>query len=268
MGPAVPSGSFAACVAGDEATIALDEMALLIAAQAHPSLDLDAELARLDTLALGCRADPESLARHLVEGHGFRANAADYQDPANSFLDDVVTRRCGSPITLSVLMIAIGRRLGVGLVGIGMPGHFLVATAAGDVTHRRYFDLFSDATPRTAGDCESQFRARYPGVEFEARFLEPVGPRAIARRMLANLERSYAERDPAHLVWVTELALTIPGTPRAERRRLAGRLGALGAYDLAAAALEQLADESADLAESNTARRLRATARAQRARGN
>ncbi|HZJ26168.1 MAG TPA: transglutaminase-like domain-containing protein [Acidimicrobiia bacterium] len=268
MGPAPVSEQFAACIAAEESTIALDEMALLIAAHAHPGLDLAAELARLDNLALGCPDDPDGLARHLVSAHGFGGNVTDYHDPSNSFLDDVLTRHTGIPITLSVLMIAIGQRLGVELIGVGMPGHFIVGTASDDHGRRTYFDLFSDGATRSASDCRRQFESSYPGVEFESRFLQPVGPRAIARRMLTNLEQSYGARDPAHLAWVTALQLAIPGTPPAQRRRLAARLGALGAYDSAAAALDALADESGSEAGGAAVERLRASARAQRARGN
>src|SRR4029079_15079067 len=110
----------------------LDEGALLIAA-VGTGADVDAGLARLDELAADARVAPPSgvgLAQHLFVDRGFAGNTLDYADPRNSFLPDVIDRRLGIPISLSVLMIEVGRRIGVALHGVGMPGHFLVGVDA------------------------------------------------------------------------------------------------------------------------------------------
>src|SRR5438067_2212591 len=107
------SARFAELVQGDEDTIPLDETALLIAAHAYPDLDVAAELARLDAIAARCPGD-ELDVRH------------EYYDPRNSFLNEVLDRRLGIPITLSLVTMEVGRRIGVPLLGVGMPGHFLV----------------------------------------------------------------------------------------------------------------------------------------------
>src|SRR5439155_5170289 len=108
-------------------TVPLDEAALLVAAHDRPELDVAGELEQLDALAAGC-AEPslDGLRRHLFANLGFVGNTDDYYDPRNSFLDEVVTRRTGLPITLAVVTIEVGRRLGLALAGVGMPGHFLV----------------------------------------------------------------------------------------------------------------------------------------------
>ena len=129
---------FAALVAGPEADLALDRAAFLIAAHAHPDLDLDARLARARPARRRlARHDAAGLARVLFQERGFTGNTVDYGDPRNSLFDDVLDRRLGIPITLSVLMIEVGRRLDIPLHGVGMPGHFLVGAGDG------YFDAFA-----------------------------------------------------------------------------------------------------------------------------
>ena len=113
--------------AGDDASLA--DGALVIARIGHPSLDPAPTLAALDALADGVRSrlaphDPPeqraaALARHLFDELGFRGNRDDYYDPRNSFLNEVVTRRTGIPITLSVLLLEVGARAGVTLEGVG-----------------------------------------------------------------------------------------------------------------------------------------------------
>src|SRR5437764_7768135 len=132
---------FADLVARPEDKIPLDEAALLIAYQARPGLDIGAGLARLDDLAASCNPPTfDGLVRHLFDDLGFRGNVEHYQDPDNSYLDQVLQRRLGIPISLSVLTMEVGRRLGIGLDGVGMPGHFLVRPAAAPATFADPFD--------------------------------------------------------------------------------------------------------------------------------
>ncbi len=110
--------------------VPLDETALLIAKHAHPDLDLTGPLGELDQLAHtvpGTTAD--DVAGALFGEGGLAGNTVDYADPRNSYLDDVLARRLGIPISLSVVMIEVGRRRGVPIYGVGMPGHFLVQPA-------------------------------------------------------------------------------------------------------------------------------------------
>ena len=106
---------------------ALDEACLLIAGHARPGIDIERCLGELDRLA-GEVLPPtlDGLVSTLFGGSGFRGNADDYYDPDNSYLDQVLQRRLGLPITLAVLAIEVGRRAGVPLWGVSMPGHFLL----------------------------------------------------------------------------------------------------------------------------------------------
>ena len=105
----------------------LDVAALCIAAHAHPGLDVDEWVAKLDEIAHACRAPtPDGIRASLAFDYRFSGNRDDYNDPENSLLDSVIARRLGIPITLSVLTMEIGRRLGVTFAGVGMPGHFLL----------------------------------------------------------------------------------------------------------------------------------------------
>src|SRR4051794_12190459 len=116
---------FKALVQGPEPAVPLDQVALLIGAHAVPDLDIDAWLRELDGIASRCRDHSFAglLAHMTVEG--FTGNHSEYYDPRNSYLHDVIERRTGIPITLSVVMIELGRRIGVPVAGVGLPGHFV-----------------------------------------------------------------------------------------------------------------------------------------------
>lgn len=112
---------FAALMSAGPEAFPLDEACLLIAAEADPSLDIDGCLRRLDEIADAC-ASPllESLVEHLYVDLGFAGNLNDYYDPRNSLLNFVLDRRIGIPITLAVVTLEVGRRIGVPMSGIGM----------------------------------------------------------------------------------------------------------------------------------------------------
>lgn len=208
---------------GPEAALTLDEPALLIAAHDHP-VDVAAQLRALDDLAASVAGDDAAgLARALFVDLGFSGNTHDYGDPRNSYLDEVLRRRLGLPITLSVLMIEVARRRGLVLDGIGMPGHFLVG--AGD----RYVDPFHGGAVLDRDAARALFARANPGTPFDDRYLEPVGARAVLARMLANLVATFLQRDPLRAVWAIELRLTIPGLSAAERRQGTAMLARLRA---------------------------------------
>ena len=114
----------------------LAKLALLFAMCEYPDLNIDEELQSLDSLASVAKtrinqdSDPISqinaLSEYLFDEVGFQGNYEDYYDPRNSFLNEVLNRRQGIPITLSLLYMEVGKRLGIQLEGVGMPGHFLV----------------------------------------------------------------------------------------------------------------------------------------------
>lgn len=248
---------FAELVARGDEEIPLDEAALLIAAHARPELDLAAELGRLDELAAGCKEPTlDGLTHRLFDELGFRGNAEHYQDPDNSYLDQVVRRRLGIPITLSVLTMEVGRRLGVALDGVGMPGHFLVRHRADPDT---FLDPFGGGRRLDAAGCQDIFtalggtgpgdRGRPPDsggvsrLQWQDLYLAPVGARAILARMLLNLQGVFLPADLRSATWVLELRLTIPGLAVADRLGLARALGSMGQFGSAAAALDRVADE-------------------------
>lgn len=192
MEPAVER--FAAVLAAGEPD--LDEPMMLIAAAHRPGLDVVGELARLDDIAAACPTPTlDGLARHLFQGAGaFRGNAAQYDDPVNSLLDRVLDRRLGIPISLSVLAIEVGRRVGVELVGIGMPAHFLVRSAEPPPDGGPAFlDPFHAGARLSAVDCQALFaRLSGGGTPWDPRFLAPITHRAILIRVLTNLKLHHA----------------------------------------------------------------------------
>ncbi|MFM8303940.1 MAG: transglutaminase family protein [Actinomycetota bacterium] len=207
-----PAARFSDLVQGPESVIPLDEAALLIAAHDHP-VDVAAQLDRLDRLADDVVADDAAgLARALFGTGGFAGNTADYGDPRNSYLDEVLARRLGIPITLSVLMIEVGRRRGIPLSGVGMPGHFLVGSDDG------FVDPFHGGAVLDAAGARRLFDRTHRGAPFADAYLHPVGSRAILARMLANLVATLLGRDPMRAIGALQLRLAIPGLPEAERR--------------------------------------------------
>jgi len=244
--------------------IPLDEAALLIAAHDHP-LDVAAELGALDDLATTIAAggsgppDADVVAARLFRDLGYAGNTVDYGDPHNSYLDEVRVRRLGIPITLSVLMIEIGRRVGVHADGVGMPGHFLVSGDPGV-----FYAPFNAGARLDADGCRAQFTATHGDAAFRPEFLAPVAKAAILSRMLANLVNTFVQRDPGSAVWAIRLRLRVPGLHPAERMQAAGLLGTLGRFAEAAAALDTIAAE----ADGDLARRAERDAALLRSRAN
>ncbi|HVF14776.1 MAG TPA: transglutaminase-like domain-containing protein [Acidimicrobiales bacterium] len=255
-----PTARFTELVTGPEDELPLDEAALLIAAHAYPDLDIDRQLARLDELAAGCPEPTlEGWREHLFVDLGFTGATESYYDARNSFLNDVVDSRRGLPITLSLLGIEVGRRLGVRFEGIGLPGHFLLRYADQPDT---FVDPFHGGVLLDRLGCVQRFNAVYPPtVPFLSSYLEPVGPRTVLSRVLQNLKGIYTRQgDTAGLRWVFDLRLTIPGTPPLERRDGARLQAAGGRFDVAADQLEDLADSMPEAADDllTEARALRA----------
>lgn len=231
---------------------ALDEAALAVAAGADPQLDRTAALAELDRLADGV-ADLDALVTRLFVEEGFTGNADDYYDPRNSLLPEVLERRTGIPITLAVVTIEVGRRAGVPLEGVGMPGHFLVRTpgtrgaaAGGEGKAEHYLDVFNGGRWIDRAGCEALFRD-VTGIGQETRFgahlLSRVSTRQLLARMLENLRGIYREHhDHANLEWVLRMRLGLRHEGPELVRELAEVLGAQARWDEAARLLESWAE--------------------------
>ncbi|HEX2481803.1 MAG TPA: transglutaminase-like domain-containing protein, partial [Methylomirabilota bacterium] len=164
----------------------LAEGALWIAAEAHAGLDVQHWLGRLD--ALGHRAAERvtsgmnvdraatAIARFLFEEEGFRGNTEDYYDPRNSFLDDVIERRLGIPITLSVVYVAVAAWAGLEAAGVGLPGHFIVRAMRGG--RDQLLDPFHGGKLLDRAGCEALLaRVRPGGGPLHPRWLAPVTTR-------------------------------------------------------------------------------------------
>jgi regulator of sirC expression with transglutaminase-like and TPR domain len=164
-----------------------------------------------------------------------------------------------------VLMIEVGRRCGVELVGVGMPGHFLVAVGSPGPEHEGvWYDPFGGGARLDAAGCLDRFAETHPRDAFRPEYLAPVSTHAILDRMLANLQHSLLAREPATAAWPVRLRLAFPNRPVAERAELAAALARIGRFAEAAGVLEAAADEVG----GNAADQLRVAARSIRARAN
>lgn len=193
--------AFAEQVRRPDPDVDLGRAALAIARIEHPALLDGPQLARLDELARrsGAGRAPagrprlERLCAFLFREAGFRGNVDDYYDPRNSCLNDVLDRRLGLPITLSVLTMEVGRRVGLTVEGIGLPGHFVVGVHVGDA--RVMVDPFG----------RGRVLAREEAVSLVAQVLgqpvpltdahfAPTPKQRIIARMLLNLKAIYVRR--------------------------------------------------------------------------
>ena len=190
-----------AAKAGRELPLA--EGALLIAAEEYPSLSIPRYIAVLDQFADAARprvpggaAAGEAVAalcEFLFKEAGFKGNTEHYGDPKNSFLNEVLDRRLGIPVTLAVVYLEVGWRLRLPLYGVGMPAHFLVGCETGGSP------LFVDAftgTVLTDADCEGLFsRITGGSQQFRSDYLAPTPARYVLVRMLRNLKGIYLQQE-------------------------------------------------------------------------
>jgi regulator of sirC expression with transglutaminase-like and TPR domain len=238
----------------------LDESLTLIACHGRAGVDASDLLARIDELAAGCGSrGPEELCSELFGPGGFRGDDLTYHDARNSLLDQVLERRLGIPITLAILGIEVGRRVGVGLVGVGMPGHFVVRDAEDPDS---FFDPFRGGAPLDRTACRAIFeRLHGPAAQFDASYLHPTPALAIVERVLANLQHAYSlAADRSGLLRVLQLRAEMPGAGPGELGAVAELLAAAGRFDEAASVHDRLVlqDPEASGDHAVLARRLRA----------
>ena len=210
---------FATMVAKGEEAINLAEAALLIAREEYPDMDVAEYLGCLDRMAdeVDKRAwneeDPhgrlEALNRYLFDTVRFRGNAEEYYDPRNSYLNEVLDRRTGIPITISMVYLEVGWRLGMPLQGVGFPGHFLVKYCSGE--GEIVIDPFHRGTILDEEDCQSRLEQLYGRrVKFQGSFLAAATKRQILTRILTNLKGIYlAAKDHRRALAAVERILVI-----------------------------------------------------------
>ena len=183
--------------------INLAKAALIYAKYEYPKLEIKDYLNNLDYIAEEIKCNlPKNLYplkviktinKYLFEELGLTGNKDDYYDPRNSYLNEVVDRKMGIPITLSVVYLEIAKRLNFPMVGIGMPGHFLIRPEFENVGI--FVDVFNQGEILFQEDCELKLQEIYQQpVKLEAHFLTTVSNQQILGRMLTNLKYIYLNR--------------------------------------------------------------------------
>ncbi len=193
---------FIAIAEGPDSAIDLGEAMAVIAAEDQPNLAVVEQLHGLDRLASRLRgslrgveeprAKLEALCRGMFDELRFRGNSEDYYDPKNSYLYHVLDRRLGIPISLSVVLIEVGRRLGMSLEGVSFPVHFLACDLDAPGL---YVDAFHGGALLDADECRALLERMTAGqLSFSAPMLEPCGTRDVLVRALSNLKAIYVRR--------------------------------------------------------------------------
>ncbi len=221
---------FAALIECPQGEFRLAEAALYLAQEEYPEMSVQAYLARIDKMAeavkteLGLELDPvrivQEINTHLFETLGFQGNREQYYDPRNSFLNDVIDRGLGIPITLSVIYIEVGRLVGLPIAGVGMPGHFIVQYTAQPEPF--WIDPFERGTMMTRDTCVERLRSFYgEQVPWRDDFLAPISDHNILLRMLNNLKHCYSKLQDYHrtLGAIERILLLHPELPSEIRDR-------------------------------------------------
>jgi regulator of sirC expression with transglutaminase-like and TPR domain len=211
------------------------EANLLVAVEAYPDLDVRAYLRRVDALAeeVARRGGGVNQVLATLRDAGLRGDRAGYDDPRNSFLNEVLDRGRGLPIALSALAVGVGARVGAPIAGVGLPGHFVVADLSGE--EPRYVDPFGGWREISRADC-ARLARETAGVELRPGDLAPVDVRAMLVRMLMNLRGSYLARTRlADALWTVEIALVARPGDGPLTRDLVVLLAGLGRYAAAEA---------------------------------
>jgi regulator of sirC expression with transglutaminase-like and TPR domain len=228
--------AFAQIVRREDARIDLARACLMIAEDAYPGLDVERYIGEIERMAMRLRARlPQSssaeekvvaLNQFLYEDLGYWGNTDDYYDPRNSYLNEVIERKTGIPITLSILYMELGRRIGLPLEGVSFPGHFLVRLRLrGGML---VLDPFAGGAPQSEDDLRNRVKRVIPdGVADNLpaselpldQFLEPATNRQILSRVLRNLKGIYREADkPERMLDVLNRMLLVTPGASAELR--------------------------------------------------
>ncbi len=240
----------------------LASAALAIAAIEFPGVTAAPHLARLDALAREAEprisgldtADAAStLSRLLFDEMAFTGNEDEYYDPRNSCLNYVIEERLGIPITLSLLLIEVGRRAGIPIEGVGFPGHFIARVR--DEERMRFFDPFAHGREVSVEELAARINLAPDDPRLEPH-LAAVTPKQILNRMLANLKFTYLDRGQfaqAHLAMELLIALSPWALEQIKDRGLIAYR--LGRYDQAHQDLVTYAEYRPDADDAGWVRR-------------
>lgn len=241
-----------------DASLDLAEVALELARDEYPNLDVEAHLGELAGMAHEARryvrgdfpARVDGLRRYLFHEMGFRGNVRDYYNPRNSYLHLVLEHRTGIPITLAAVFMAVGRRTGLMVQGVGLPGHFIAKVVEGAA--EIYVDCFHGGRLLTTWDCENLVR-QVTGMPFQA---SAIAMRAtplanIFQRMLGNLRSIYLQaEDYPRAARVLGRMFQLDPYDAGLRRDLGLCLVRLGQIENAADHLRQYLEVAADASDA------------------
>lgn len=236
-------------VLGSKGPMDLVGACLLVSRMVYTDIDEKAIFGEFDRLAAGLKekitgiSDARAIARTMGEvlciEEGFKGNSRNYYDPDNSYLNRVLETRTGIPITLSIVFMEVGRRAGVDVRGIGIPGHFLVGVYSGE--GRIFVDPFHRGDVLDEEQCRRRMFVQHQGaLTFTPRFLQPVDEKAVLTRLLRNLRGIYTNTgDDIRAFQTLEWILALAPHAAAELKARGLMYESLGAVDLAVKDLEK-----------------------------
>lgn len=251
---------FERVISAPDADIDLAKGALILAGDEYPDLEVEYYLARLDEMAgelegriasaRNAQEVIEALNAYLFEELEFSGNVSEYYDPRNSYLNDVLERRMGLPITLCVVVLALARRLGLPIYGVGLPGHFVVKWQ--DAENEIVFDPFNGGEILDREGIKARVRETvHPAAPFQPSWLNAVGTKYILGRMLQNLKSVFVRTQELERAWRVVDKLLLLNPRAGEEIRDLGLLSLkLGAYRQAAISLEQYLLAHGDAADA------------------
>jgi regulator of sirC expression with transglutaminase-like and TPR domain len=231
-----------------EPAFPLAEAALLVACEEYPQLPVQAYLERIDEMAQSARVPigrastllgrVRALNAYLFEEQGFHGNNDDYYDPRNSFLNDVLDRRTGIPVTLSAVYIEVGRRCGLEVEGVSLPGHFIVRVRE---CGSQLVDPFHAGALLSHDECQARLDRIFAGrMRLDPAMLAPCDGRALLARMLRNLKVIYVKaQDYPRALNVLDRLVELEPASAEERRERGLVYAAMDCYGLAVADIEK-----------------------------
>jgi regulator of sirC expression with transglutaminase-like and TPR domain len=250
----------------EDEQIDLVRAGLLIARSEYPDLEIEKYASRVDELARRVASlvhddHPQRVVNALnqvvFEETDLRGNRVDYYDPRNSFLNDVLDRGLGIPITLSIIYMEVARRVGLPLAGVGMPGHFLLKHYSAD-GQELLIDCFNRGDILSRQDCQSRLDEIYSGeMKLRPEFLHPISRRQILTRVLNNLKTVYlSTRNFRKALPMADLILVIhPRSPEDLKQRALLRYS-LGMQRLAAEDLDEYLRVSPSASDADDIRQM------------